>query len=60
MFTILLSLFSAVYAQDAVTVVTSKGPIQGYKRDGYNTFFGVPFALVNEENPFGVSSCYYL
>ncbi|XP_026728424.1 esterase FE4-like [Trichoplusia ni] len=53
MFIILLSLFSAVYAQDAVTVVTGKGPIQGYKKDGFNTFFGVPFALVNEENPFG-------
>ncbi|XP_022818359.1 juvenile hormone esterase-like [Spodoptera litura] len=36
-----------------VTVNTSKGTIIGIKRDGYSVFFGVPYAKVNEDNPFG-------
>ncbi|CAH0597183.1 unnamed protein product [Chrysodeixis includens] len=54
---ILLLSVSTVYSQNGthVTVVTNKGPIQGYKRNGYSTFFGVPYAKVDEENPFGNS-----
>ncbi|XP_053618023.1 juvenile hormone esterase [Plodia interpunctella] len=39
-------------------VITKRGPIVGQKEDGYYTFLGVPYALVNEENPFGASSEY--
>lgn len=40
-----------------VTVNTTKGPVVGQWRDGgsYSTFFGIPYALVDEKNPFGVS-----
>ncbi|CAD0205344.1 unnamed protein product [Chrysodeixis includens] len=51
---ILLTFLSAACSQNnTVTVVTSKGPLVGYKQDGFNTFFGIPYAMVNEDNPFG-------
>lgn len=42
-----------------VTVSTRKGDIIGQVNDGYNTFFGVPYAKVDEDNPFGVSICLF-
>ena len=57
---LLLSLGSAIEANDAIRVVTRKGTVIGTKRDGYNTFFGVPYALVNVNNPFGVSNTVFL
>lgn len=56
----LLLLFVLKYAWsidvDRVVVYTNKGPIVGNKDDGeFMTFFGVPYAKVNEDNPFGVS-----
>nr|AFO65061.1 esterase [Helicoverpa armigera] len=56
---ILLCLLSLVYSDNPVKtkgfvrVLTRKGVIQGKVHDGYNTFFGIPYAKVNEENPFG-------
>ncbi|XP_075985199.1 esterase FE4-like [Anticarsia gemmatalis] len=40
---------------ETVRIVTSRGSILGQENDGYNTFFGIPYALVDEENPFGNS-----
>lgn len=41
----------------SVTVLTSRGPVVGQRaEDGqYETFFGVPYAQVNEKKPFEVS-----
>lgn len=52
---VLLLCFSVCRGADKVTIVTSKGPIVGDIHDTYNTFLGVPYAEVNEYNPFGVS-----
>ncbi|XP_075991836.1 juvenile hormone esterase-like [Anticarsia gemmatalis] len=38
---------------ETVSVVTEQGTVVGQKHDGYDTFFGIPFAKVDEENPFG-------
>lgn len=38
-------------------VITAKGTIKGLKGDGdYAVFLGVPYAVVDERNPFRVSS----
>lgn len=52
---LLVCLYLSVQAW-CITVETSKGPIVGQKAsDGnYNTFFGVPYAQVNEDEPFQV------
>lgn len=55
---LLLCIVSATTADDTFLVVTRKGNIIGSRKDGYNTFFGIPYALVNEENPFGVSNTF--
>lgn len=52
-------LFTCVRSE-SVRVVTGQGEIVGQKQDGYNTFFGVPFAKVNESNPFGVNITFLL
>ncbi|XP_047035317.1 esterase FE4-like [Helicoverpa zea] len=60
MFYILISLLVCVLVkgEENITVLTSKGPITGFKQDGYDTFFGVPYARVNEYNPFGSNLAY--
>lgn len=62
MFDIIITILSlgAVYASETVIIVTSKGSIQGYTNEGYNTFFGVPYAKVDEDNPFGVSDHHHI
>lgn len=55
-FLLLCAVWSSVSAvSENVTVETKKGTIVGFKNDGYNVFFGVPYAKVDEGNPFGVS-----
>ncbi|CAG9792923.1 unnamed protein product [Diatraea saccharalis] len=36
-------------------VVTNNGPVLGQDRGNYNTYFGIPYALVDEKKPFGKS-----
>ncbi|XP_028168559.1 carboxylesterase 5A-like [Ostrinia furnacalis] len=55
---ILFGLALQVFGQDFVVVNTSKGQIKGRDEGSYNTFFGIPYAKVDEENPFGVSLPY--
>ncbi|KAJ8710598.1 hypothetical protein PYW08_009113 [Mythimna loreyi] len=52
-FIYLLCCFVVYCGAESVTIVTSKGPIVGQIHDTYNTFLGVPYAKVDEENPFG-------
>ncbi|XP_028168560.1 esterase FE4-like [Ostrinia furnacalis] len=47
-----------VFGNDFVVVNTFKGQIKGRDEGSYKTFFGIPYARVDEEKPFGVSSPY--
>nr|UEP64293.1 teratocyte carboxyl esterase [Cotesia flavipes] len=44
----------SVFSVDNV-VLTNIGPILGQDRGYYNTYFGIPYALVDENKPFGKS-----
>nr|WOZ07769.1 carboxylesterase CarE5 [Agrotis ipsilon] len=57
-FILLLCLCVAHCWAERVIVATRKGVIVGTKHDGYNSFLGIPYALVNEENPFGGTQPY--
>ncbi|CAG9792922.1 unnamed protein product [Diatraea saccharalis] len=54
----LVFLFLFVNACHGVLVHTAKGPVRGQDAGYYRTFFGVPYALVDKSNPFGVSLPY--
>lgn len=43
-------------------VLINQGLVRGQKAsDGdYTSFLGIPYAVVDEDNPFGVSTQYYL
>ncbi|KAG6460605.1 hypothetical protein O3G_MSEX012098 [Manduca sexta] len=52
---ILVLLLAPAWAEDVI-VTTGKGTVVGQTTsDGYKTFFGVPYAKVDEGNPFGNS-----
>nr|QCO93600.1 alphe-esterase EST36 [Chilo suppressalis] len=51
----LLILIVNVLVCHSKIVRTNNGPIVGQDRGNYETFFGIPYALVDEENPFGRS-----
>ncbi|CAH0696392.1 unnamed protein product [Spodoptera exigua] len=53
-FVILLSIVLQCYGEK-YQVVTRKGLIVGDRHDEYTTFLGIPYAKVNEENPFGAT-----
>ncbi|XP_022828467.1 bile salt-activated lipase-like isoform X2 [Spodoptera litura] len=54
---LLLVLIKCLYSEGSdPTVITKKGTIKGLQaKDGYFMFLGVPYALVDESNPFGAA-----
>ena len=66
--TLILILFTIkfIYAQsnghesEGSVVTTAKGRIRGLKGDGdYTVFLGIPYAVVDESNPFRVSLVFF-
>ncbi|CAB3231548.1 unnamed protein product [Arctia plantaginis] len=55
---VLICMFLTCASGGSVTVVTSAGSIVGQREDGYDTYFGVPYAKVDENNPFGNTLVY--
>ncbi|KAL0883611.1 hypothetical protein ABMA27_015754 [Loxostege sticticalis] len=60
---ILLTVFLVIFlreSQDLIIVNTPVGSIQGMRATNgdYNIFLGIPYAKVNESNPFGASTPY--
>ncbi|XP_013191613.2 acylcarnitine hydrolase [Amyelois transitella] len=49
---------NSVFCDSENVVMTKRGLVQGQSEDGYSTFLGVPYALVDENNPFGKSLHY--